>query len=582
MSISSVTETTLPVAIAEGWVTSMSEALASGRPDAIAALFVEDGWWRDVVALSWDIRTLHGRPQIGAFLESSKPSSLHDLTLAEDPAPISVDMGPNRQVVQAFFSLRTAVGYGLAIVRLVECGGEWLAWTLMTSLQELTGRELAIGHNREVFPRGTEAYGQRRVTDASFLESDPIVLVIGAGQAGLGIAAHLTLMGIPNLIVERNKRVGDNWRKRYENLVLHDPVWQDSLPFMPFPDSWPVWTPKDKLADWFESYVAAMELNVWTGAELLDSVYSDSDGVWTVRVREHEGNERLLKPRHVVLATGTLNEPNAPDFPGREEFDGTVLHSSQFDTGAEWAGEKAVVIGVCNSGQDIARDLAEHDADVTMIQRSPIYVLSQKRGRAVQSKGSPYAQDGPPTELADLMTLSMPILLSLELSRDVTRAVAEADKEMIEGLKARGFLIDDGIEAGGTLGLAYRRGGGFMLDVGSTDLIIDGTIKIATGSVQRLTPKGVLLDDGNQVDADVVVLATGYKNMRESARKILGDAVANRFGEVWGLDDEGEVRNMWRPSGHPGLWFTGGALVHSRIFSRYLALQIAAAVDELA
>jgi putative flavoprotein involved in K+ transport len=466
-------------------------------------------------------------------------------------------------------------------VRLVERDGEWLAWILMTSLQEMTDHELRIGINRETYPRGPESYGRRRVTESSFRESDPEVLVLGAGQAGLGIAAHLTLMGVPTLIVERNKRVGDNWRKRYESLVLHDPVWQDSLPFMPFPRSWPVWTPKDKLADWFESYVAAMELNVWTGAEFLDGEYSDSEGTWTVRVREEGGEERTLRPRHVVMATGTLTEPSVPELPGRDEFGGAIIHSSEYDSGTDWAGQKAAVVGVCNSGQDIARNLAEHGAEVTMVQRSPVYVLSQERGRPAQSQGSPYVEDGPPTEIADLLTVSMPHLVLLDLGRDGARAAGEADKEMIQGLEARGFLVDDGIEAGGTLGFAFRRGGGFLLDVGSTDLIIDGTIGITTGSVREFTPDGVTLDDGSQIDADLVVLATGYKNMRESARKIFGDAVADRCGEVWGLDEEGELRTIWRPSGHPGLWFSGGALLHARIYSRYLALQIAGALDGL-
>jgi putative flavoprotein involved in K+ transport len=573
MSSSATFEATSPLAIAEQWVASLSDALASGRPDAIADLFVEDGWWRDVIALSWDLRTLEGPDQIENFLGECRPSDLHDLQL---------EGTPTRELmwVQAFFSFRTAVGQGIAVVRLVEREGRWLAWTLMTALQELTGRELAVGPRRERHPGDHESYANQRAIEASFLESGPAVLVVGAGQAGLGVAAHLRLMGVPALVIEKNERVGDNWRKRYESLVLHDPVWVDSLPFMPFPDSWPVYTPKDKLADWFESYAAAMDLNVWTGAQLLDATYSDAGRVWTVRVRDAQGVERTLRPQHVVMATGLLAAPNIPTFPGQDEFAGTVLHSTQYNSGAAWTGKNVAVIGVCNSGQDIARDLCEHGADVTLIQRSPVYVYSQERGLPILL-GDLYSEGGRPTDIADLINLSLPNPVVLEFGSALAEAMADADRELLDGLQARGFLVDDGLEAGGLMGYALSRGGGYVLDVGCAERIIDGTIGIATGGVARLTATSVILESGQEIEADLVVLATGFKNMREAARRLFGDAVADRCGEVWGLDDEGELRSMWRPSGHPGFWFTGGNLLNTRIFSRYLALQIAAALDGL-
>jgi cation diffusion facilitator CzcD-associated flavoprotein CzcO len=574
MSSSATFEATSPAAAAELWVASLSDALASGRPDAIADLFVEDGWWRDAIALSWDIRTLHGRPQIEEFLGGCQPSDLHDLELKGTP---------KRELmwVQAFFGFRTGVGEGIAVVRLVEREpGRWLAWTLMTALQELTGRELAVGPRRERHRAGHESYAKQRAIEASFHEADPAVLVVGAGQAGLGLAAHLRLMGVPALVIEKNKRVGDNWRMRYDSLVLHDPVWVDSLPFMPFPDSWPVFTPKDKLADWFESYALAMELNIWTGAQLLDATYSDAGRVWTVTVRDEEGAERTLRPRHVVMATGVLSAPNIPTFDGQDEFAGKVLHSTDYDTGAAWAGKKVAVIGACNTGHDIARDLSEHGADVTLIQRSPVYVCSQDRA-VPMLVGHLYAEGGRPTHVADLISLSTPNLVAIEFGGELAEDIADADREMLDGLEARGFILEDGVEAGGVLGYALRRGGGYVLDVGSSQRIIDGAIGIATGSVERLTATGVVLDSGREIDADLVVLATGFKNMRESARRIFGDAVADRCGDVWGLDDEGELRSMWRPSGHPGFWFTGGSLLLTRIFSRYLAIQIAASLDGL-
>ena len=574
MSSSATFEVTSPAAVAELWVANLSDALASGRPDAIAELFVEDGWWRDVVALSWDIRTLHGRPQIEAFLGGCQPSDLHDLKLKGTPKRELMWM-------EAILSFRTGVGEGIAVVRLVEDEpGRWLAWTLMTALQDLTGRELAVGPRREGRPAGHASYAERRAIEASFLEADPEVLVIGAGQAGLAVAAHLRLMGVPALVIEKNERVGDNWRMRYASLVLHDPVWVDSLPFMPFPDSWPMFTPKDKLADWFEGYAAAMDINIWTGAQLVDATYSDAGRAWTVTVRDAQGAERALRPRHVVMATGVMGEPNIPTFRGQDDFAGTVLHSTEYDTGAAWTGKKVAVIGVGNTGQDIARDLCEHGADVTLVQRSPVYVCSQDRALPILL-GDLYTEGGRPTHIADLINLSTPNLLTLEFGSDLAEAMADADRELLDGLQARGFLVEDGVEAGGLFGYALSRGGGYVVDVGSSERIIDGTIAVATGAVERLTATGVVLDSGPEIDADLIVLATGFKNMRASARRIFGDAVADRCGDVWGLDDEGELRSIWRPSGHPGFWFAGGSLLHTRIFSRYLALQIAASLDGL-
>jgi putative flavoprotein involved in K+ transport len=574
MSSSATFEAASPVAIAELWVASLADALESGRPDAIADLFVEDGWWRDVVALSWDTRTLQGRAEIEAFLGACDPTDLRDLEIKGTP---------KRELgwLQAFLSFRTRVGHGVGVVRLVEPEpGQWRAWTLMVALQELTGRELAVGHRRRRHPAGHESHAKQRAAEAAFLDTDPAVVVVGAGQAGLALAAHLRLMGVPALVIEKNERVGDNWRMRYESLVLHDPVWVDPLPFMPFPESWPVFTPKDKLADWFESYALAMDLNIWTGTQLLDAAYSDAGRVWTVTVRDAEGVERTLRPQHVVMATGMLTDPNVPVLRGQDQFAGTVLHSTEYDTGAAWTGKKAAVIGVCNSGQDIATDLCERGADVTLIQRSPVYVCSQQKAVPILL-GETYSEDGRPTHVADLLNLSTPNLVALDLGGLLAEAIGDADREMLDGLEGRGFLVDDGIEAGGLFAYALRRGGGYVLDVGSSQRIIDGTIGIATGAVDRLTATGVVLDSGREVEADLVVLATGFKSMRESARRIFGDAVADRCGEVWGLDDEGELRSVWRPSGHPGFWFAAGNLMIARIFSRYLALQIAASLDGL-
>ena len=196
------------------------------------------------------------------------------------------------------------------------------------------------------------------------------MLVVGGGQAGLSIAARLKQLQIDALIVDREARIGDNWRKRYHALTLHNQVQVNHLPYMPFPPNWPVYIPKDKLANWFEAYVESMELNFWTGTEFESGAYDEAEGRWSVVLRRADGTRRTMHPRHIVMATGVSGIPNLPDIPGLKNFGGTVLHSSRYDDGENWKGKKAIVIGTGNSGHDIAQDLHSSGAEVTLVQRS--------------------------------------------------------------------------------------------------------------------------------------------------------------------------------------------------------------------
>jgi putative flavoprotein involved in K+ transport len=569
-----------PRAPAEDWLGRFSEALTTADFEQAAGLFLEDGWWRDLLALDWDLHTFRGHRSIAEMLRRRLPEAgLGRLSL--DGEPTLVEPAEDTLWIEATFSFETGVARGRGLVRLVPIeGGEWRAWTLLTAMHELFVAAEPRGPRRPTGvvhgAQGTDGtWFARRERERQFSDRDPEVLVIGAGQGGLSIAARLGQLGVDTLVIEQNPRVGDNWRNRYESLVLHDPVWADHLPFVDFPDSWPIYTPKDKLGDWFESYAATMELNVWTDTQLLRGSYDDEAGVWTVRVMG-PGGERDLRPRHVVLATGALGEAYKPDFPGAESFGGTLLHSSEHGGAAEWEGSRAVVVGACNSGLDIAQDFEAHGADITVVQRSSTYVMTSANGIPILFGGL-YYEGGPATEDADLIAASYPLPVLLEFAKAQTAAIAELDRELLDGLERAGFKADLGDDGGGLMSRALHRGGGYYIDVGCAQLIVDGKVKVHQGAgVERLTADGVLLSDGSELRADVVVLATGYANMRETARRLFGDAVADRCTPVWGLDDEGELNTIWRPSGHPQFWFMGGSLQLARVYSRYLALQIKA------
>jgi cation diffusion facilitator CzcD-associated flavoprotein CzcO len=577
------TATTDPTAVAGAWLEKLGVAAERADAAAAAALFLADGWWRDLLAFTWDLRSFHRRDAIAtAFGDTLASAGASQFRLEPGKAVVLTDGDPASQWIQAFFVFETRIARGRGFVRLKSEAGEWRAWTVLTAMEELKGFEERVGPRRA---KGT-AHGEHksrmnwleeRGDEREFIGRDPQVVVVGAGQAGLTIAARLTQLGVSTLIVEKNDRVGDNWRSRYRSLVLHDPVWYDHLPYMPFPAHWPVFTPKDKLAGWLESYVDALELNVWTKARLLGGDYDEGSGRWTLRVGRN-GGERMLHPRHLVLATGMSGVPSVPSIPGAESFGGRLCHSSAHSGGDGYAGKTAVVVGCCNSGHDIAQDFYERGARVTIVQRSSTYVMSSENGIKVLFAGV-YEEGGPPVEDADLMFASIPYPLLADMHRDATRTIADLDREMLDGLERAGFKLDYGDDGSGIFLKYLRRGGGYYIDVGCSRLIADGKIAVKQGvQIERFTANQVVFTDGSTLPADIVVLATGYKNMRESARALVGDKIADRLGLVWGLDEEGELRTMWRNSGHPGFWFMGGNLHQCRHYSKPLALQIKAAL----
>lgn len=396
------------------------------------------------------------------------------------------------------------------------------------------------------------------------------------------------MLNVDTLVIDQEDQIGDSWRRRYQQLVLHDPVWFDHMPYIPFPSSWPIFTPKDKLAEFFESYVKLLELNVWTRTELKSSSWDDDKREWTVvleRKREDGTTEtRTVHPHHVIQATGHSGKKNTPTFPGMGNFKGDhICHSSEFP-GADpnSRGKKAIVIGSCNSGHDIAQDYYEKGYDVTMVQRSSTCVVTSSSIVNIGLKGL-YEEAGPPTEDADLYLWSIPPELFKTQQIKVTKVMSQNDGMVLEGLERAGFKVDRGPMDCGLLVKYLQRGGGYYIDVGASQLIIDGKIKMKQGQeISEVLPRGLRFADGSQLEADEIVFATGYQNMRTQARTIFGDEVADRVGDVWGWDSEGEMRTIWRRSGHPGFWFMGGNLALCRYYSRLLALQIKALEEGIA
>jgi cation diffusion facilitator CzcD-associated flavoprotein CzcO len=571
---------------AENWLAQFEAALAETSDGALQALFHPDSFWRDVLALSWNIQTINGGDAIVRELQACAPA--RPKTFAIDPARAAprrvTRAGTN--AIEAIFNFETAVGRGNGILRLIPDqadGNRLKAWTLLTALDELTGFEEQQGNTR---PRGN-AYSRdfrgpnwldQRKASAAYADFDPAVLVVGGGQAGLAIAARLKQLDIDTLIVDRGLRIGDNWRKRYHALTLHNQVQVNHLPYMPFPPNWPVYIPKDKLANWFEAYVDAMELNFWTGIEFESGGYDEAEGHWNVVLRRTDGSSRKMHPRHVVMATGVSGIPNLPEIASLKNFGGKVVHSSQYDDGENWEGKTALVIGTGNSGHDIAQDLHSSGAEVTLVQRSSTLITNIEP--SAQLAYSAYNEGT--LEDNDLIATSMPLTLAKRSHVMLTEQSRQIDKPLLDGLERIGFGLDFGDGGTGWQFKYLTRGGGYYFNVGCSDLVVSGAIKLAQFSdIDGFVTEGARLKNGETLAADLIVLATGYRPQEYLVRKLFGEAVAARVGPIWGFGDGQELRNMYTRTGQPGLWFIAGSLAQCRINSKYLALQIKAIEEGL-
>ena len=568
------------------WLSAFGGALSAGDTAAAAALFTEDCFWRDLVAFTWNIKTLEGRAAISAMLDQTLPGVQPGgwkITGGEEPAAAG-------GVVEAWIDFETAAGRGRGHLRLRD----GRCWTLLTTLDELRGHEERRGPTR---PKGVErranpartTWLEDREQEASELgiTEQPYVVIIGGGQAGIGLGARLRQLRVPTIIIDKHSRPGDQWRSRYKSLCLHDPVWYDHMPYLKFPDNWPVFSPKDKIADWLESYTKIMELNYWTDTEATSAAYDAQAGHWAVQV-ERDGESLVLRPAQLVLATGMSGRPHLPDFPGMDTFRGDQHHSSAHPGPGRYRGKRCVVIGSNNSAFDICGALWENGADVTMVQRSSTHIVRSATLMDI-GLGALYSEEavasGMTTDKADMVFASIPYRIMHQFQIPLYEQMRERDQEFYDRLEAAGFEHDWGDDGSGLFMKYLRRGSGYYIDVGAADLVANGDVALARGQVDRLTEDAVVLEDGTKLPADLVVYATGYESMNGWAAELISQEVADRVGKCWGLGSdttkdpgpwEGEQRNMWRPTQQQALWFHGGNLHQSRHYSLYLALQLKA------
>jgi cation diffusion facilitator CzcD-associated flavoprotein CzcO len=583
------------------WLSHFNRTIIAGEPAAgdSTSLFLDDSYWRDALALTWQLDTISGKADIMARLRhTAKKTGLSDLAIDATASPPQWVTRAGIDAIEAFVTFNTDHAHCRGIVRLrpvtdpdmtpsgdtTQSRPNWCAWTFFTAIESLIGFEEKLGRNR---PSGA-SYARdfrgpnwldKRNAAQKYDDHDPAVLVVGGGQAGLSIAARLTQLGVDTLIIDKNSRIGDNWRNRYHALTLHNQLHVNHLPYMPFPPTWPTYIPKDMLALWFESYAAAMELNFWTDTEMTTGKYDTATASWDVTLVQKDGTTRNMAPRHVILATGVSGIPNRPEIPTLDAFAGPILHSSQYHDGDEWAGKNAIVIGCGNSGHDISQDLFSGGASVTMVQRSPSLVVNIEP--SAQFPYRLYDEDRS-TDECDFITTSMPLPLVKKAHQHFTKQSKQADKALLDKLTAVGFRLDFGEDDTGWQFKYLTRGGGYYFNVGASDLLGDKKIQlIQNADIDHFTADGAVTKEGRHIAADVIVLATGYKPQEYLVAQLFGQEIADKVGPIWGYGDGQELRNMYRPTGQKGLWIIAGSFAQCRINSKYLALQIKAVEENL-
>ena len=569
----------------EGWLSRFETALTACDANKLSDCFTKDGNWRDVLAFTWHLTPFVGASQIGTGFVERQPSVLaHKFEINPERSEPRRVTRLQKDCIEAMIRFETRLGRGEGVLRLIEEGTTLKAWALSTSLEEMKGFEEKIGPNRPSGSAYSRNFGGDNWEDArqraqSYEDHDPTVLVVGGAQAGLSIAARLNQLGVDTLVVEKWPRIGDSWRKRYHSLALHNSIHVNNLPYMPFPPTWPNYIPKDMLGLWFESYAQIMEINHWTSTEFTKGEWDEAAKHWNATLKLADGSERLLKPRHIVFANGVSSYPLKPEIPGLEEFEGDVIHSEGFDSGAPYAGKKAIVIGTGSSGNDIALDLHSFGVDTTIVQRGSTTVVSIEPSAKLN-----YAlyDEGLSVEECDLIGLAATPPLVIKAYQLAVKRMMDLDKEMIEGLEKIGFKYDIGEDGTGHQMKYRRRGGGYNLDAGSSALMIKGEIGlIQNDEIESYCAKGARMKDGSIVEADVIVLSTGYYPQGELVRRALGEDMASKIGPIWGEDEDGELANMFKRTPQEGAWFIAGSLTQVRVYSKYLALQIKALEEGL-
>lgn len=562
----------------KNWLAEFEQALVLRDFEKIMALFHEECYWRDLIAFTWNIKTLEGKNEIVAMLrEVLCHVNPHQLEMRGEASEES-------GIIHGELTFETDMVKGEGYLRLVD--GK--CWTLLTSASALKGHEEKSFEIDEQEIREWKKSKKALSTQAN----STYCLIIGGGQCGIALGARLKQLNVPAIILEKNRRPGDSWRNRYDSLFLHDPAWTHHLPYLPFPDDWPLFPHKDQLGDRLEAYTDLMGLDYWSSSECVNAQYLEDVEMWRVLVHR-DGQQITLHSKQLVIATGMSGLPFVPRFPGADHFKGEQYHSTHFRSAQPYAQKHCMVLGSNNSAHDICADLYQKGACVTMIQPSSSSVV--RLDTLMECNFNNYSETarkaGITTHKADLITASVPYKVKTIQSIALYKKIRQKDSLFYEKLTNAGFLLDFGEDESGSSMKYYRRGSGYYFNTGASEHIIEGKIKLKSGhTILSIKENSVVLTDGSELPSDLIIYATGFTSMTDWVAKLLSPEVAHKIGHCWGIGSntkkdpgpwEGELRNMWKPTKQKNLWIHGGNLAQARFYSKLLALQIKARMEGL-
>jgi cation diffusion facilitator CzcD-associated flavoprotein CzcO len=563
--------------IFDQWFDEFVAALEHRSEYDLAQLFTEDATWRDFMAFPWDFHNTIGRAAtVSTLLEMASSWRAGDWEQSQEQPPKPWGGG-----ITCFFEFTTSDRVDRGYVMLVQGPERFLASTIQTQITRLAACNERLGDYRRdgkvygIVPNRTRWTDDRRRA-AAFEGYDPPVVVLGAGHNGLSVAARLGALDVPTLVIEREARIGDTWRKRYASLALHSTVWGDHMPYLPFPPTWTAHTPKDKLAEWLELYAVALDLNVWTSSTFIGGRYDEATERWTLHVRREDGSIRVLQPRHFIVAGGMFAGPKIPAIMGLDTFSGVWAHSDSFQDGARYCGKRALIVGAGVSGHELAHDLWEHGADVTLLQRSATYVISfEAQHRFWNPLFVEHMAYTP--EFADQIQYAVPFERTDPINKRLVKLAAEYDSELLARLQAVGFKLEWGPDGTGILGAHMSGVDGYQINIGASELVADRSIHLKQGvEVAEIRGGTVSFTDGSEMrDVDLILFATGYHQFWGHIKPMLGVA-AQKVDKAYGRAADGEYANVWRRSDQPGLWFATGFLRMTRFYSQFTALLIKA------
>ncbi|KAI4364142.1 hypothetical protein MLD38_020273 [Melastoma candidum] len=311
------------------------------------------------------------------------------------------------------------------------------------------------------------------------------VIIVGAGPAGLAVSNCLSHHGISSIILERDDCCSSLWKKRsYDRLHLHLGKEFCYLPYMPHPSSTPRFMSKDVFIDYVNLYVDRFGIRPRYGRSVVSATYDEGSGEWKVEAENVVTREmEVYVSRFLVVATGENGKAVVPKIDGLESFEGKTVHSSEYKCGKEYRGEDVLVVGCGNSGMEIACDLSNYGAHVSIVIRRPFHVLNKEI-----------------------------VYAGMLLAKHAPRSIV--DKVMLQLKWLRyGDLSKYGIHAPKQGPFAIKFGGGRtpVIDVGTIRKIKSGNIKVCPG-VSKIKGNTVLFDNGTQKNFDAIVFATGYQS----------------------------------------------------------------------